>query len=442
MPPTAPTDAPRPRIAYVCADAGIPVFGSKGASVHVQEVLRALRRSGAEPVLFATRFGGAAPPDLADLRCHALPAIPAGTPEARADAALQANAGLRRALREHGPFDWIYERYSLWSWAGMAQARSGRVPGLLEVNAPLIEEQSRHRVLAREAEARDVERRVLADASALIAVSPGVAAWLDTHAQTAGRVHVVDNGVDPARFAPAAEQVATRAEAARARAPAPAPAPVPVPTIGFLGTLKPWHGLPVLAEAFGRLVRELGCEARLCIVGDGPERERLAQRLAAQGLADRVDWLGALAPADVPAALARFDIATAPYDDGAGFYFSPLKLFEYMAAGVPVVASRVGHLDRLLDDGHDALLVPPGDAPALAEALRRLIDDPARRLALAAAARTRARRLHTWDAVAQRLLDIAAGATARPIDGAGAADSGAGAGAGAGMGARAWEPAR
>lgn len=387
-----------PRVAYVCADPGIPVFGTKGASVHVQEVVRALRRAGADVTLFATRLGGEPPADLATLAVQPLPAIPPGTPEERADAALRANAGLREAFEAHGPFDMVYERYSLWSLAGMAQARAWRVPGLLEVNAPLIEEQARHRVLVRADEARRVERSVLADADALVAVSPGVAAWLDGQPGTAGKVRVIDNGVDAGRFAPAAAAVAARA--------AEGAAPQPL-TVGFLGTIKPWHGLPVLADAFARLVHGHGIDARLCLVGDGPERERIESRLAGLRVDGRVDWLGALPPAEVPAALSRFDIATAPYDVDNGFYFSPLKLFEYMAAGVPIVASRVGHLDALLDDGRHALLVPPADAGALAAALARLAGDRPLRRALAAAARERAMRHHTWDAVARRLLAIA-----------------------------------
>ncbi|MFT3757607.1 hypothetical protein [Thauera sp.] len=121
------------RIAYVCADPGIPVFGTKGASVHVQEVLRGLRRAGAEPVLFASRIGGEPPADLAGLRVVELPPLPKGEPLARARAALDANAAVMAALEAAGPFELVYERYSLWSDAGMVWARRAGCPGLLEV---------------------------------------------------------------------------------------------------------------------------------------------------------------------------------------------------------------------------------------------------------------------------------------------------------------------
>src|SRR5690606_35992876 len=86
---------------------------------------------------------------------------------------------------------------------------------------------------------------------------------------------------------------------------------------------------------------------------------------------------GAVEPAEVPAWLARMDIAVAPYHGDQPFYFSPLKIYEYMAAGLPVVASDVGDLAALVRHGETGLLCPPGDPPALAAALARLAGDPA-----------------------------------------------------------------
>lgn len=380
------------RVAYVCADAGVPVFGCKGSSVHVQEVLRGLQRAGAELSLFATHFGGHAPSDLARVALHQLPELPKGDATARARAALDGNRALRAALGRAGRFDLVYERYSLWSDAGMAHAKATGCPGLLEVNAPLIDEQARHRELPLPDAAARIASSVFGDASALIAVSPGVAAYLEGFAQAHGRIHVVGNGVDAARFAPAAARRAARAGAA--------------PVVGFVGTLKAWHGLPTLIAAFERLRQVV--DARLLLVGDGPERERIAADLASRGLSAASELTGAVAHERVPALLGAMDIAVAPYPAIDGFYFSPLKIVEYMAAGLPVVASRVGHLPQLIRDGIDGLLVPPDDASALADALARLGRDPALRTALGSAARERVTREHSWDAVVARVLRIAA----------------------------------
>ncbi len=83
----------------------------------------------------------------------------------------------------------------------------------------------------------------------------------------------------------------------------------------------------------------------------------------------------------MPAHLAAMDIAVAPYDVPPDFYFSPLKLFEYMAASRPVVAAAIGQIEDCLHDGVTGLLYPPGDVMALAQRIATLVDDPARRRA-------------------------------------------------------------
>ncbi|HEV3236723.1 MAG TPA: hypothetical protein VGZ25_07015, partial [Gemmataceae bacterium] len=117
------------RIAYVSADQGVPVFGCKGCSIHVQEVLRALVNRGAEIDLFTPRIGGETPSCLESVRLHRLPTISDGDTATREKRALEANDELAKALMKSGPFDWIYERYSLWSHAGMDFAAKVGIPG-------------------------------------------------------------------------------------------------------------------------------------------------------------------------------------------------------------------------------------------------------------------------------------------------------------------------
>ena len=94
------------------------------------------------------------------------------------------------------------------------------------------------------------------------------------------------------------------------------------------------------------------------------------------------EFTGAVRPADVPALLHECGAATAPYpaeEDGRDDYFSPLKIYEYMAAGMPIIASSVGQIPSILDDGRTGILVPPSEPAALAAALTRVADDPALR---------------------------------------------------------------
>jgi hypothetical protein len=167
------------RIAYICADPGVPVFGQKGCSIHVQEVIRSLLRQGVQVELFATRLGGDPPAGLETVTVHQLPAIPKGEQAAREQAALSANLDLRLALEQEAPFDLVYERYSLWSFTAMEYAQAVGIPGLLEVNAPLIEEQEKHRGLCDRASAQRVAERVFSAATALIAVSEEIKTYLE-----------------------------------------------------------------------------------------------------------------------------------------------------------------------------------------------------------------------------------------------------------------------
>lgn len=385
------------RVAYVCADPGVPVFGMKGSSIHVQEVLRALLQTGAEVELFATRTGGSAPQDLSRVAVHALPGAPKGEPADREQAQLAANDAIVAALQDQGPFDLVYERYSLWSHAGMTYARSAGIPGVLEVNAPLVAEQAQHRGLIDRAAAEDVARRAFGAASLLVAVSREVGAYLQAIPEAAGRVQVIPNGVNPGRFP----------EDLTPDLPAPG-----VFTVGFVGTLKPWHGLPTLLEAFEELRREVPA-SRLLIVGDGPERETLATQLQERGLDGDVIFTGAVASECIPGLLASMDVAAAPYGNLEEFYFSPLKVYEYMAAGLPVVAGDIGQLQDLIKHGHSGLLYSPGDAAALTAALRTLHEDAALRRRLGETARQAVLAHHTWDGRVREILSLAGASPAR-----------------------------
>jgi glycosyltransferase involved in cell wall biosynthesis len=314
--------------------------------------------------------------------------------------ALAANGDVYALLEREGLFDLVYERYSLWSFAAMEYARDSGTPGFLEVNAPLISEQAEHRTLVDRFAAERVAERVFGAAAALLAVSREVAAYLEQYRGPRGRIHIVPNGVDPNRFP---EQLAPYC-----------PGPPGSFTVGFVGTLKPWHGLTTLVEAFA-LLRRHAANARLLVVGDGPERSRLEADLAQRGLQEAAVFTGAVAPQMIPGLLASMDVAVAPYPESANFYFSPLKVYEYMAAGLPIVASRVGQLAELLRHEETGLLCPPGDASALASALERLRGDEDLRKRLGSAARATAFQKHTWAAVARRIISLAQLEAAAPL---------------------------
>lgn len=378
------------RLAYICSDAGIPVFGHKGASLHVQEMLRALRDHADEITLFARQTGGALPQDLEGIVIEKLADLPGGQGPLKELAALRANHTTAEQLRQAGPFDIVYERYALWSHLALAEARASGALTILEVNAPLVEEQRRFRHLYDVAAAQAATAKAFRAADLIVAVSQGVADYLSGFPEARGKVHVVANGVNTARFAEVAARPQPQSHAY---------------TVGFVGTLKPWHGVEMLVEAFAKLLARVP-DARLLIVGDGPQRESLAQLCATLGVEGQTEFTGSVAPGSMPAQLGRMHVGVAPYPPTDEFYFSPLKVYEYLAAGLPVVASDIGQIGDIVGD--DAgLLCPPGDVDALSDALSTLEADPVARARMGAIGRARVLERHDWKAVARRILVLA-----------------------------------
>lgn len=369
------------RVAYVCADPGVPAFGTKGASVHIQEMVRAWRAKGAQVRLYLVRVGDDVPADLAEVPVTHVPVAKSadGGTAARERAQRAAAAALAEAVLADG-VDVVHERYSLFSSALATITESSSAVGLLEVNAPLIEEQATHRELV---DVEGADRALQAQAGAadrVLAVSEPVSAWVRGRVPSA-RVVVTPNGVDPQRVR------AVRHD------------PEDTPTVVFVGTLKPWHGVEHLLEAAALARRPW----QVRIVGDGPQAPSLRARAAELGL--DVDFRGAVTPAEVPAQLQGAHVAVAPYPDGQDQYFSPLKVLEYSAAALPVVASDVGQLGDLVRDGVTGLLVPPSDPAALAAAVDGLVSVPERAERMGSAGRRRMLRQHTWGHVLDRAVD-------------------------------------
>lgn len=171
------------------------------------------------------------------------------------------------------------------------------------------------------------------------------------------------------------------------------------PTIGVVGLLRPQKAHHVLLRATALLAHEWP-SIQVLLVGDGPERaelERLAREL---GLQDAVRFLG-YRP-DVPDVLRALDIAVCCSD----YEGSPAAVLEYMDAALPVVATEVGGIPDLIEPGGHGLLVPPGDPEALAEALAKLLRDPAQARRMGALGQERRRAEFDLDVMVRRFEDL------------------------------------
>ncbi|RME38024.1 MAG: glycosyltransferase family 1 protein [Planctomycetota bacterium] len=231
---------------------------------------------------------------------------------------------------------------------------------------------------------------MLRRASAVTVVSRELSEWAVRAGAVAERVHVIPNGADPAAYA-GVDRQAAREELGLAGF-----------VVGFVGSLKQWHGVDVLLEAFARLRAEHD-DARLLVVGTGPEEEVLKKQATALGLNGTVRFTGAVPHEQVPTLVRAMDLAVAPFRRQEHFYFSPIKLFEYMMGGVCIAASNLGQIAEVLDDGRTGVLVEPDDPVALGGVLKRLYRDAEARAALGRNARAVALARHTWQQTAETL---------------------------------------
>jgi glycosyltransferase involved in cell wall biosynthesis len=373
------------RLLYISADPGIPVLGHKGASVHVRALVRAFAQSVRTVVLASPCVRPEGEHLDASVEIVAIEEVmPLTDDEDRSIyAAVDRQAAQVTELARTIEADAIYERYALFSVAGVRAAAELGLPHVLEVNAPLRAEAVAYRELPHPEIAAELEREVFAGTHRVLAVSGTLARLLERDGVDCRKLEVVGNAIEPDLF-----------KARRTVSP-------DVCTIGFAGSLKPWHGIEVLVGAV-RLASAEVPELRVEIVGDGPARSLLAEADLRPGVLVQHGHLTHAATAET---MMHWDVGAAPYSPLEDFYFSPLKLVEYMAAGVCPVASDLPELRAVLGQGDYGVLVAPGSASALAEAFVDLATDRERAAVIGRRARRHALGSLSWSANARRALD-------------------------------------
>jgi glycosyltransferase involved in cell wall biosynthesis len=217
----------------------------------------------------------------------------------------------------------------------------------------------------------------------------------------AERILVNPNAVDPERFHPHCGGVKLRQSLGFRSGDI---------VVCFVGTFSYWHGVAVLEQAIRLLLdkaRPADRPLRFLLVGDGPLAPQMRNALESFWRSGSVIFTGAIPHESVRVHLDAADILVSPHvplPGGSPFFGSPTKLFEYMAMGKAIVASALDQIAEVLEDGRTALLVKPGDAGEVAEAIKRLAADEQLRNELGRNARETALERHTWRQNARRVL--------------------------------------
>lgn len=372
-----------------------------GQFVHLEEMVGALRGLGHEVTIVGPRaveegeFGSAA--GIVDLMKRWMPAALYEILELLYS--IPDYLRVSAAIKGFKP-DVIYERYNLYFLSGILARRRSRIPLILEVNAPLYEERSKFGGIGIARLARWSERTAWRGADAVLPVTNVLAHRLIDAGVPQARIQVIHNGINEEHFAHLPTRTAAKAALGLADRF----------VLGFVGFMRDWHGLD---RVLRYMAENRDVDAHALFVGDGPDRQRLEQLAATLGLSHRLTITGVVGREQVPATIAAFDVALQP---AVVEYASPLKLFEYLAVGLPVIAPDSANILEVLVDDVNAVLFRSGEDDGFMDALGRLCRDAALRDRIGAAARaTIAESGLTWRSNAERVSRIAAELTLRKL---------------------------
>ena len=392
--------------------------GDHAGFAHVYNFTRHLAALGPTVVLAARppEAGSAPPPVGPNLQLryveweleYPLPFGPIPRLASQLDLAEPARAlrWMKRTIKEER-IDIIQERHEMRLDLGPLSTRFLGVPSVLEVNSPFIEEAFAEGSFS--FRSRNFFRRLGFDsATAIVVQTPLLKKIISKHTETP--IRVIPNGADPELFRPGAGSDAIRKQLGLGKQ-----------VIGFAGAFHPWHGALDLVEAFLGLERP---GAQLLMIGGGGDDLEKCRALARKsGAEGRVIFTQKVPYAELPGYLGLCDVLVAPFspkkDDQRaavferyGLWWCPLKLFEYMAMGKPVVASEVGVIPEYIKGA--GRLYPEGDTQALSDRLDEILADEGLRQRLGAAGRRLVEEKYNWTAVARETLKLYEAILGRP----------------------------
>jgi glycosyltransferase involved in cell wall biosynthesis len=299
-------------------------------------------------------------------------------------------------------FDVIHERFNLLALGGAWASKRLGIPFVLEVNADLLEQRKFKGVPEkglRRLFAVWATRMCFSAAAKIICISAGLKDHLHKNWKIEeSKLIVLPCAADVEAFGPNHNPDLVRHGLGLTTEP----------VVIWVGGFYPWHDLDLLLKSF-TFVLQRHPSAKLVLVGDGPIRPMVKQMIEKNGLGQSVIMTGAIAHAAVPEMLSIADIAVVPsaaVSASHGGTGTPLKLFEYMAAGKAIIATALDEAAEVIRNGHNGLLVAPGDVNGFSEAMLTLLNNPKERDRLGQNARQQAIKLYSWHEYTRKLEEI------------------------------------
>jgi len=376
---------------------GVRAGGSVG---HVAGVVNALHDAGAKITLITNEPAPMIRSDICEAHPQGLGTF--GLPSQANIFRMQSSTvllGIQEANR-HKP-DFIYQRLTLGDCSGAILSHRLGVPLIVEYNGSEIWCNKNWGAGVRYAkEFARAEEVMLRSAAVVFTISQVLYNELLSRGLPPNRVGWYPNGIDPNVFNPKLFPenivVATRRLLGFSNDEF---------VMTFVGTFGDWHGADVFArsavEICSREGGNHGKGLRFLFIGDGKNRARCEAIVRDNFAKERCTFLGLIPQEQTPQYLAVSDCFVSPHvpnPDGTEFFGSPTKLFEYMAMGKSIIASKLGQIGDVLEDGKTGIVVKPGDVKELSAGLQLLHADPVLREKLGATARQTALKLYTWGA--------------------------------------------
>jgi glycosyltransferase involved in cell wall biosynthesis len=300
---------------------------------------------------------------------------------------------LVRLIQKYKP-DCIINRYSIYDLSAILAGKLFNIPIVYEVNGSVIYERDIENRYYIKGLANWFEKQVFKQADVVTVVSNELKRYFDENRYDTSSTIVIPNGVDINKFhenvpCPAFLEDLEKKWSDNV-------------VVGFLGSLKSWHGVERMINIMPKLIQKVP-KIRFLIIGDGNEREILEQKINNYNISQYVHITGFIDHKDIPGALNLIDIAVAPYKDIKFFYFSPLKVFEYMAMGKPVVAPALGQCKELIQSNYNGILLEENTDDALMNAIQNLAENEDLRTKMGKNARKFIEKHYTWKVNAKKI---------------------------------------
>jgi len=297
-------------------------------------------------------------------------------------------------------YDILHQRFELFDWGGLLASRKLGIPLILDVEAdPFVELELMGAPLRglHKFYAAALYRLVLRRAQAITCVSRSLKEHLSKVWEVeAEKIYVLPNGVDIKEFCPDRESQSLKESLGI----------TDELLVTFVGGFFPWHDIHLLLEAFQKILLRVP-NTRLLLIGDGVQMPTVKNKIFQDNLQAKTILLGKVEHQKVSAYLSASDVCVAPYPPMTSeIWFSPMKLFEYMAAGKAIVATRTGQIEEVIQHGCNGLLVDAGAPDQMADTLVDLLNCPGQREMLGKNARRTAQEHHSWERFGANLENI------------------------------------